>query len=240
MRIVISSAPKMGNHWIKCLLAQVYDVEWLPGKAKAANTRPDSFRRWVAAGEFPDGSIFHQHCRFNRWLADEIEAAGAHLVTIVRNPYDAFVSLYYWVQERDARALGRRQTRPRNELIGKPLDDPDVLRYIAGDFRANLTRANSWLQSGRAVVVRYEGLHADPIGELRRATEQIAPVPTSRLEAAVEACRADNMRQLSERMQWHVRSAKTGDSRERLSDAHLRVFREKNADLISALGYEVR
>jgi hypothetical protein len=37
-----------------------------------------------------------------------------------------------------------------------------------------------------------------------------------------------------------VRAAKVGDSREKLNEEHLAVFREKYADMIRALGYEVR
>ena len=36
------------------------------------------------------------------------------------------------------------------------------------------------------------------------------------------------------------RTAKVGDSREKLTEEHLAVFREKYADMIRALGYEVR
>jgi hypothetical protein len=38
----------------------------------------------------------------------------------------------------------------------------------------------------------------------------------------------------------HVRAAKIGDSREKLNDEHLAIFRERYADMIRALGYEVR
>src|SRR3712207_7685878 len=43
-------------------------------------------------------SIYHQHCDFASGLCDAIEEVPAHLVTIVRNPYDQFVSMYHWVQ----------------------------------------------------------------------------------------------------------------------------------------------
>jgi hypothetical protein len=41
-------------------------------------------------------------------------------------------------------------------------------------------------------------------------------------------------------MAWHVRTAKVGDSRERLGEAHLSLFRERHGDLIRSLGYTVR
>jgi hypothetical protein len=101
--------------------------------------------------------------------------------------------------------------------------------------------ANTWLHGGRAIGVRYEDLHQCPIAALTRVAEQVAPVERERIEAEIEACRAKKMRQKrSQRKAWNVRMAKVGDSRERPAEAHLAIFRERNADLIRSLGYEVR
>ncbi len=239
MRIVVSSPPKSGNHWIKCLLGRIYELRWIGG-SKKPTIHPDEFLEWVAQGKFPDGTIFHQHCRFSKELCDVIDDVPAHHVTIVRDPYDVFVSLYYWMQERAARGTGMDKDRPRNSVAGKPLDHPDVLAYLDDEFGVNIARANDWVHSGRALVVRYEELHRDPVGELKRVTDRIDPVSTERIEEAIEYCRAENMRQRNQKKAWHVRSAKVGDSRERLGEAHLAVFREQHADLIRSLGYEVR
>lgn len=239
MRVAIFSAPKAGNHWIKCLLSQVYDLAWLGGEAKPDVT-PEDFQAWVAAGEFPDGTIFHQHCRYTPAMADAVAAAPAHLVTIVRDPYDAFVSLYYWAQEKRERGLTHGRTRPRDAVVGKPLDHPDVLSYLGKSYGVNLDKALGWLQSGRAIPVRYEALHADPVAALTEVTEQIAPVAPERILAAIDACKPDKMRQMDPKLVWHVRSAKVGDSRERLSEPHYAVFRERFGDQIRALGYPVR
>ena len=83
-------------------------------------------------------------------------------------------------------------------------------------------------------------LHTDPIDELRSVTDNIQPVPDERIAAALESCSADNMRKMGGEKSKHVRAAKVGDSREKLNDEHLAVFREKYADMIRALGYEVR
>lgn len=237
VRIVVTSSPKSGNHWIRCLLKHVYDLDELPEKP---STRADAFQAWVEAGNFPDGSIFQQHCRFSKDLADVIEAVPAKIVTIIRDPYDVFVSLYYWVQNRVAHEVVERKSRPRDTIIGRSLDDPAVLEYLAEDFGANLARANGWLHSARSVIVRYEGLHKDPVGELRRATDAIQQTERARLEQALGICSAENMRQMNEMMAWHVRSATVGDSRNRLNESHLAIFRKRYADIIRSLGYEVR
>ena len=71
-------------------------------------------------------------------------------------------------------------------------------------------------------------------------TNQIEPVETARIERAIEACSVDNMRKMSKRMSQHVRAAKVGDSRDKLGEPHLKIFREKYGDLLTSLGYEVR
>ncbi len=239
MRIVINGPPKQGNRWLKCLLSTVYDLEVLGG-SKTPPTWPEEWRSWIEAGGWPDGTIFHQHNRFSRKLVKIIEDVPARLVTIVRDPYDAFISYYYWVQDRAENEPEKERTRPRNGLIGKPLDNPAVLAFLADEFGHTIVRANEWVHSGRSAVIRYEALHKDPVGELRALTDKIAPAPLERVEAAVEHCRADNMRQRNEKLSRHVRAATVGDSKQRLSEPHLAIFRERYADLVRSLGYEVR
>ena len=242
MRIVIVSAPRSGNHWIECLLGTIYELNRMGGRDKPGATRPQAVRQWVRIGGFPDGSYFHLHCQFSRKVCNIFEAVPAHLVTVVRDPYDAFVSRYYWTQNRMPSNREHSARRPRHRMVGKALDDPEVLAFLADPkgFGTHLSTANSWLHSGRAIVVRYEDLHQCPVEALTRVTDQIAPVDPDRIAAAIEACRAENMRQKSAMMAWNVRVAKVGDSRERLTEAHLAIFREQYADLIRSLGYEVR
>jgi hypothetical protein len=243
MRIVISSPPKMGNKWIKCLLSRVYDLKWIIGE-ESPNTNIDRFSEFIAAGRFPDDTIFHQHCKYKPALCDIIDDIPANLVTIVRDPYDAFVSMYHWIQTRTdydrERGRVRPKERPRDAMVGKPIDDPAILEFLADGYGEQIRRAQEWVQSGRAIVVRYEDLHSDPVAALTRITDQIEPVDQARIERAIAACSVDNMRKMSKRMSQHVRKATVGDSREKLGEAHLKIFRERHADLLTSLGYEVR
>ena len=73
-------------------------------------------------------------------VADALDAVPAHLVTIIRDPYDAFVSTYYTLQQHSAddNQKGRKFT----ELMGKPLDDPAVIEFLRnGGYRNNLEKA---------------------------------------------------------------------------------------------------
>jgi hypothetical protein len=125
-------------------------------------------------------------------------------------------------------------------MYDKSIDDPAVLDFLSTSYGEQIQRAHDWVTSGRAIVVRYEDLHKDAIETLTRVTDQIEPVDPERVKQAVEACNAENMRNMSQRMSKHVRSAKVGDSRGKLDESHLKIFREQYGDLVSTLGYEVR
>jgi hypothetical protein len=100
------------------------------------------------ANHFPDGTIFHQHYDYAVEIADLIDAVPAHLVTIVRDPYDAFVSTYYTLQQHAAEK--NQKGRKFTQLMGKPLDDPAVIEFLrSGGYRNNLEKARDWAASGR-------------------------------------------------------------------------------------------
>ncbi len=242
MRIVIAGPPKTGNVWLKCLLAATYGLRVIP--SHSVSKQPDIvlLKRWIEQGRFDDGTIFHQHHDYSVELCDLIEAVPARIITIIRDPYDVWVSSFFTLQREatDNTRPGRRRSR-RVALMGKPIDHPDVLRQLRrGGYRKNLQKANEWLHSGRSTVVRYEALKRDELGELKHLTDQIAPVEVERLEYATETCSAENMRRMSASLAKHVRKATVGDSRNHLTEAHLAIFRERYGDLIRSLGYEVR
>jgi hypothetical protein len=239
VRIIIAGPPKAGNVWLKCLLAHIYELRPLTNRETPKRPQLQLFEEWVKAGGFPDGTIFHQHYDYRDELADLIESLPAHAVTIIRDPYDGFVSSYFTIQQH--KDDGLRSGRRTDVMVGKSLSDPSVIEYLRnGGFRNNMRRAKEWLESGRTHIVRYEHLHSDPIGELRSVTDKIQPVPDEQIARAVEVCSADNMRKMGGERSKHVRAAKVGDSREKLNEEHLAVFRDRYADMIRALGYEVR
>jgi hypothetical protein len=239
VRIVIAGPPKTGNMWLKCLLGRAYGLRWLRPHETPERADLPSLRAWLATSRFPDDTIFHQHYDYSPELADALAANGAHLVTIVRDPYDAFVSTYYTLQQHAAEE--NRKGRKLTELMGVPLDDPAVIAFLReGGYRNNLQKALDWATSGRAVVLRYEELSRDPLAALRRATATISPIADERLQTAIDYCRSDRMRQRSKGGARHVRKAAVGDSHEQLTTAHFEAFRDAYAELIEGLGYPVR
>jgi hypothetical protein len=225
--------------WLKCLLGRAYGLRWLRAFETPASPDLASLSTWLAEGRFPDGTIFHQHYDFSPEIADALDAVPAQLVTIVRDPYDAFVSTFYTLQQHAAE--NNQKGRKFTELMGKPLDDPAIVEFLRrGGYANNLQKARDWASSGRAVVLRYEDLSRDSLAALRRATVQIAPLGDDRLQTAIDYCRADRMRQRTKGGSKHVRTATVGDSVRQLSPDHLDAFREAYADIITELGYEVR
>jgi hypothetical protein len=239
LRIVIAGPPKTGNMWLKCLLGRAYGLRWLRPFETPERADLAALQEWLASRHFPKGSIFHQHYDYSPELAAALHQAGANLVTIVRDPYDAFVSTYYTMQlhAEEQNQRGRKLT----ELMDKPLDHPEVIAFLRrGGYRNNLQKALDWANCGDAIVLRYEELSNDPLGALRRATAQIAPVDDEQLEIAIDYCSADRMRQRTKGGKKHVRSATVGDSRRQLGPEHLAAFREAYAELIAGLGYHLR
>lgn len=171
MRIVVISAPRSGNHWIECLLGSIYQLEHLDGSRKPSTTKVRDVKAWVSAGGFPENTIFHLHCRFKPQLCDFIESVPAQIVTIARDPYDAFVSRYFWTQNRSPGNVEKAESRPRHALVGKSIDDPEVLTFLGSDngFGSHLRQSLEWVKSGRAAVVRYEDLHQTPPGNSQAA-----------------------------------------------------------------------
>jgi len=220
-------------------LGHIYGLRPLTKQETPQRPQFHLLKAWLEGGKFPDGTIFHQHYDYKDELADLVDAVPAHTVTIIRDPYDGFVSSYFTIQQH--KDDGLRSGRRTDVMAGKSLNDPEVVEYLRnGGFRNNIRRAKEWMESGRTLVVRYERLHSDPIDELRSVTDKIQPVPEERIAAALDSCSADNMRKMGGEKSKHVRTAKVGDSREKLNDEHLAVFREKYGDMIRALGYEVR
>lgn len=241
MRIVIAAPPKSGNSWVKCLLASIYDLAWLRGDEAPANSNPATFIAWAGQGNFPDDAIFHQHYDYSEALADTAAAVPAHLVTIIRDPYDAIVSLFFFVQAQATVERNRTlpEQRSASAIIGKAIDDPDTIDFLDRRLGSLLAKATAWVASGRSVVVRYEALHRDPMAELIRATAAIAPVAPERITRAITACEATTMRQAIPGLRKRIRTATVGDWRQHLTDAHLSRFRVTHGEQIHALGYEV-
>ncbi len=237
MRILLAGSAKTGNVWVENILSHTYDLKVLvPPFVPERNI--ESYINFIEQGFFEDNSIFHQHFDFCSDLCDMSDALPCHIITVIRNPYDVFVSLYFYIQKFSTAFIS--ENNAGSVTIGKPIDHPDVLRFLEENFRKQLMRSVSWLQSGRALVVRYEDMHRDALGTIGNLVEQIESADESRIVKAIESCSAARMRTRDEWMEKHIRSAVMGDWQNHLSNVHLEIFRSSHADLVEILGYDVQ
>src|SRR5262245_31607963 len=193
------------------------------------------FLGWARA-DFPDDAIVHQHYRPSDRILSACDELDIEIVTTLRNPYDQFVSLYFYVQRFSDRF--RDSPNPATAMIGRPIDDPAVVDFVRNGFRSNLEFGTSWLSSGRSAIVRYEELIQQPEEALLSLADQLAPVEPDAVRTAIEDAKPDRMRAQSKHVHAHIRAATTGDWRNHLSDAHLEAM-SAHADLIEELGYRV-
>lgn len=241
MKILIVAPPKTGNSWLKCLLASAYELDWLTSDKVPGGAGLEDFEQWLEASGFPENGVFHHHYDYSAELVEIAQHHGIHLATILRDPYDMFVSRYFFTQAQadNERRPDKQVNRQHDEMTGAAIDSEPVYSYLAESFGAQLQKGIDWLESGASVVVRYEKLHSDPVEELTRATNEISPVTPSQVTLAIENCQATSLLQQRKGLRRRIRSATTGDWRNHLNDRHLALFQQYHADRIRALGYDV-
>lgn len=193
---------------------------------------------FINQGGYPDGSVCHQHY----WPSDQFLRIARDqrifLVTTLRDPYDQFVSWYFYIQNfADAFVAA---DDPGQRAIGKPIDHPDVLDLLGHEFGAFLDQGTAWIDSERSLVVRYEQLHADAEAALRAAQQYFGVAPAIGLAEAAAGADAAAMRLGDAALARHIRSAGIGGWRDHLSDVHLKIFRDRHAERVVRLGYPVR
>jgi hypothetical protein len=137
MRILIAGQPKTGNVWARKLFSQLYRLDDLNESLGRVPENVPTFLRFVEHGSFKENSVFHSHLFPNPKLIDACEGLGCNLITMLRNPYDAFVSFYFYVN----RLAERFHHGPFAVIIGKPIDHPDVLEAIWVIMHGNLDDA---------------------------------------------------------------------------------------------------
>lgn len=236
MRILIAGPPKSGNTWLKCLLSSIYGLPETKHTRLRRRSGIRGFSEFIASGSFQDGTILVHHIPFSKETWEIIAPLPSHVVTIIRNPYDMYVSWFFHMQ---TRRDNFSPDDPRAVVIGKPIDHPDVLNQLATWFGGPLSTALSWMHSNRSIVLRYEALLQNPVDELKGVTDRIGPTDRTVIERAVEQCGADNMRRQNKHLAVHVRAATMGDWENHLSENHLHIFRTHYGDVIRNLGYEV-
>jgi hypothetical protein len=232
MKLLIVASPKTGNVWLERLLAHIYKLP-IVDLSGVSEIPPH-----VSEKHF----ITHQHYLPTQELLEWGEKEGIHFITLTRHPGDVFVSVYHYVNNFAPlwKEKGWLGTDPSHVMIGEEIDSPKSLEYMKTKFRfSNLGKSIAWLQSGKALPVRYEDLHTTPLETLEKLTSQLEPVDVKRIEQAIEAADIRKMRQESTMMQAHCRKGSVGNWQEELNEAHFEVMQKYWADQMVQLGYKL-
>jgi Wzt C-terminal domain len=180
LKIVILSAPKTGNTWLRWLLHYAYKIqivelpeEWAPG----------------CADDFPPRFVTQQYLTPGKSLVRWLVESRAVVLTTIRHPADTFLSYFHYVKWHDdagsdssAAMLKQDGDRP-----GK-----NALKYVTYSFPQSYAISLAWAKLG-SHVVRYEDLLVDPLLQLREVTSKIVPLDEERLKAAVFLCKPEQL-----------------------------------------------
>jgi hypothetical protein len=194
--IVVTSG-KSGRTWLRVMISHVYHRR--AGIAQRELINDDNFHKLHS--EVPKivfgGSLGNENATRIRQWTTELSTQQA-VVLLVRDPRDVVVSRYFHLAHRATPNERLRKGLPRElDLTRVPIF------HFACDKRFGLPYVvafmNIWAEAvagrPRAVVVRYEDLRHDPVGELGRVFGLIDPAVTpADLEAAVDFASFEAMR----------------------------------------------
>jgi hypothetical protein len=227
--IFIVGYPKSGNTWSQCLIsAAVYGVDLdLAPYGLVKDLVPDVHDR-TCYRRYSKPTFFKSHA-----LPD---ARYRNVIYLLRDGRDVMVSYFHFLEA----------------LHGESLDFCDWLRtgkhMVFGPWHEHVRQwlANSF--ESRMIVVRYEDMKSDPVGQLRRMCE-FAGVErdTALLEKATQQASFENLRRRE--TQWNTgegrwpkdkhffRRGIAGAYADEMPAEALRLFEEQAGEMLAATGY---
>lgn len=235
------SYPKSGNTWVRFLLANLIYPDEVVGFANINRLLPSPdvlSRRFLR--KLPRPRILKSHEPYDRRYRK--------VLYLVRDPRDVVVSEYHF-------NLKKRYINPDVSL------EEFGQRFLQGEtssYGSWWEHAASWIAARQGnpafLLVRYEDLLADSIGETRKIAKFLGiPAEEERLRAAVERSSANRMRELEKKQadQWtgtkntrleipFVREAKSGGWKEALPAPLAEQIEAAWAPLMKVLGYELQ
>lgn len=230
LRILIASTPKTGNTWLKHMLAAVYELPVVDVPGDAGDGLLDGL---------PEHWIAHQHVAPTAALLRRVESHDLTVITCVRQPADALLSLFHHTQNYASDAtLGVERAMCLDS--GRP--GPHTAAYVRTAFFGLLHVSAAWLMAPSVVAVRYEDLRRDTQAELQRITDRLRPVAANRISRVVDAHSLERMRRSQGDTEGRFfRSGNVGDGAAALPHYVLRDLATlpPYPELHAALGYSV-
>ena len=237
MRVLIASPRKTGNAQLHCLLASAYGLELVGARDAPDGADLVAVASWL--GDFPDRGVVHTSFRHSPELAMLLAKHGVTVVAVLRHPFDLFVSIHE-IAHRRSQKKGRHpeSEEPWAPLAGRALGDPAVLAYLRDGFADEIAWLTEWHDSG-APLLRFELLEADPAGALTELATALGHLDEDAIARAVAVCPAESVVRSSPVRGRRMPAVSSGAWRERLSDVHLAILRDRYGDEIRRLGYEL-
>ncbi|KAL1499896.1 hypothetical protein AB1Y20_012579 [Prymnesium parvum] len=258
--VFIATYPKSGTTWMQqvvCLLRGApphVDVQAAAPYVEAALATGALTLR--ALRERPAPRVFKTHADWQSLpvagCSDEGPAEGVRVVCVVRDPRDVCVSLFHHSRAIRGIAYGGSWDEWCDDFLAGRAPVP--MAAEGGDW---FDHTLSWWAIARrcprrVLWVRYEGLLADPLGEVRRVARFLAPehaedeallrrvVGASSFEQMKARHEADplNHSLRTEGGSAHFRNGKAGDWRRHMSEAQRERFAEVMRSRLRGSGLE--
>ncbi len=191
-KVIIVSFPKSGRTWLRVLLGKALCERY----GISDRLVFDELAMTEAAGVLPtmfthDGSDQRKRppTSWRDLDTDKSPYKGKKIIFLVRDPRDALVSSFFQESKRAVRYEGTISDFIRDDHLG--------IRKIV--MFLNIWHASQHVPD-EFFVLRYEDMHADPAGNLRKALDVIGALGVSEeiISQAVEFASFDNMRRLEE------------------------------------------
>lgn len=224
LRLAVVSTPRVGNTWIRTLLARAYDI---PGVAYHELTPEE----WLA---LPEECVLQIHWRREPEFETALQEHGFQILTIARHPLDVLVSiLQFSVHTPETSRWLQGRCGDETEIWGAMPRSRSFIEYATGPRAAQLLAVTpDWWEAPGVTCLRYEDFVADAVHELNRLAEVFGPLradpSTTRDSAAMGRLPSTNS---------HFWQGLPGLWRSLLPDAEAREIAAAHAPLLLKLGY---
>ncbi len=239
MRVLIAAPRKSGSALLRCLLASAYDLHVVATR-DAPGAAGDELDVWL--DELPDSTIAGVGFPFSPALASTVDRIGITIVAIMRHPFDLFISNHDVAQQRAARKKDRAGEGDDellwSRLAGRELDDPEIVSYAKTGFADEIAWLRSWRTSG-VPVVDLAQLESNPAATLTALSHHIGALTGEQISHAVTMCPPESVIVSRPFRGRRMPGLPAGVWREQLPASLVEVLRDRYADQVVELGYEV-